>query len=135
MRPGNLPGIAVAEPVVWILLLPAVHYGLSEHAVLVTQTIACGWELHRGHRIEEACSEAPQASIPKARIWFLLDQFKPVDTFFLNRLLYKRIQQEVGHVVGQRTSDQELHGKVINTLGIFSFIRRLGLDPALRENV
>src|SRR6266404_26754 len=101
MRPGNLPGVVVAEPVVWILLLPAVHYGLFEHAVFITQTIACRWELHRGHRIEEACREAAQATVPKAGIWLLLDQFYPVDAFFLNRLLHKRIQQKVSNIVGQ----------------------------------
>ena len=71
----------------------------------------------------------------QARIRFLLDQFKPVDTFFLNRMLYKRIKQEVGNVVGQRTPDEKLHGKVVNAFGILTFIRRLGQDPALREDV
>jgi hypothetical protein len=48
---------------------------------------------------------APQASVPKPRIWFLLDQFKPVDPFFFNCLLNEGIKHEVCNVVGQRTPD------------------------------
>src|SRR6266446_8423998 len=50
-------------------------------------------------------------------------------------MLHDGIKQEVGNVVGQRTPDEKLHGEVINALGIASFIRLLGLDPALREDV
>ena len=63
---------------------------LLEHAVLIAQTVARGWELHRGHRVEEARRETAQASVPQARIRFLLDQFKPIDTFFLNCMLHQR---------------------------------------------
>ena len=133
--PGDFPGIVVAEPVVGVLLLPSIHDRLFEHAVLVAQTIACGWKLHRGHRIQEACCEPAQATIAKTRVWFLLDQFKPVDTFFLDRMLYNRIKQEVGNIVGQRTPDEKFHGEVINALGIRSIISLLSLHPALREDV
>src|SRR5580692_315061 len=47
----------------------------------------------------------------------------------------KRIQQQVGDVVGQRTSDEKLHGKVIDAFGIPSLISVLGQHPTLSENV
>ena len=91
--------------------------------------------MHRGHGIEEAGREPTEASVSQARIRFLLDQFKPVDTFFLDRFLYYGIKQQVRNVVGQRTSEEKFHRKVVNAFGILLLIGLLGLDPALRQDV
>src|SRR5215469_14445311 len=73
MRSSNLPGIGVAEPIVRVLLLPAIHDGLLEHAVFVTQTIACRRKLHGSHRVQETGRETAKASVAKARVRFLVD--------------------------------------------------------------
>src|SRR6266853_4437015 len=44
-------------------------------------------------------------------------------------------KQQVGDVVGQRTSDEKLHGEVIDAFGILSLISALGQHPTLSENV
>src|SRR3984885_1467317 len=54
---------------------------------------------------------------------------------FSSCIRQKRIEQQVGDVVGQRTSDQKFHGEVIDAFGILSLISVLGQHPALRENV
>src|SRR5580658_7773659 len=54
---------------------------------------------------------------------------------FFSCIWQKRIQQQVGDVVGQRTSDEKLHGKVIDAFGILSLISVLGQHPTLSENV
>src|SRR5271155_1917871 len=69
----NLPGIVVAQPIVGTFLLPAIHDGLLEHAIFITQTIARGWKLHGGHGIKETCSEASQPAVPKTRVGLLFD--------------------------------------------------------------
>src|SRR4029079_12005961 len=55
LRAGDLPRVLAPEPVVRLLPLPTVLNELFEDAVFVSQTVAHGGELHRGHRLEEAC--------------------------------------------------------------------------------
>src|ERR1700678_2444875 len=114
----NFPGIHVPEPIVRILLLPAIHHRLAKHAVLVAQSIARGWELHGSYRIQEAGSETTEAAVPQTRIRFLLDEFKPIDTLVFRRLPRNWIEQEVGNIVGQRTADEKLQRQVVNALRI-----------------
>src|SRR5262249_41102056 len=44
-------------------------------------------------------------------------------------------KKEVRNIVSQRTTDEEFHRKVVNTLGILSVIGFLCSNPSLRENV
>ena len=53
-RPGHLPRIWPAQPVVGLLHLMAALDRLLEYAVLVTQTIAHRRDLHGSHRVNEA---------------------------------------------------------------------------------
>jgi hypothetical protein len=64
VRPGDLPRVGPAQPVVRLLALPAVLDRLPEDAVLVAQPVAHGRQLHRGHRVEEARREAPRPPLP-----------------------------------------------------------------------
>ena len=125
----------MAKPIVGGLLLPSIHDGLLEHAVLVAQAIASSGELHGGHRIEETCRQPAEAAVTQARIGFLLEQLQPVDVFILNHLLRDRIEHEVGNVVGQRTANEKLEREVVDALGILLFVGSLGLHPALREDI
>ena len=49
--------------------------------------------------------------------------------------MHNRLDQEIGQIVGQRPSDQELHRQIIDLLGIFPIIGRIGPEPALRQEV
>src|SRR5580700_2203315 len=135
MRPRNLPGIAVAQPVVGILLLPAIDDGLLKHAVFIAKTVAGCGKLHGGHRVEEARRKAAQTAVAQAGIGFLLEQIEPVDAFFSNYKLRHGIEQEVRNIVGQRAADEKLHGEVVNALGIVLFVGCFCLNPALGEDV
>ena len=72
-------GIGAAQPVVRLLVLPAVLDGLPEDAVLVAQPVAHGRELHRGHRVEEARGQAPEPAVAQAGVGLLLEQAEPVE--------------------------------------------------------
>ena len=135
MRPGNLPGIGVAKPIVGVFLLPAIHDGLFEHAVLVAQAIAGCRKLHGGHRVQEAGRESAQASVAQARVRFLFDQFEPIDTLCIDRMLHNRIEQKVADIVRQRTPDKKLHREIVNALGVLSFVGLLRQHPALCKDV
>src|SRR5215472_9507390 len=135
MRASNFPWVTVAHPVVRIFLLPAVHKRLSKHAVLVSQTVASCRKLHGSHRVEEAGSESAKTSVAKAGVRFLLDQFKPVDTFLFDHTLDYRIKQKVCDVIGQRTPKKKFHGEVVNAFSILLLVRDLRLHPALGHDV
>src|SRR5215469_2336568 len=131
----DLPWVAIAEPVIRVLLLPSIGKRLSKHPVFVAKAIAGRRKLHGSHRVKETGRQSAQASVAQTSIRLLLDQFEPVDALVLNRLLYDGIEQKVGHVVDQRTANQEFHGKVIDALRILLLIGSLGLHPTMRQDV
>ena len=44
-------------------------------------------------------------------------------------------EEEVQDVVGQGAPDQELHGEVVDALGVLALVGLLGAQPPLREDV
>jgi hypothetical protein len=72
--------------------------------------------LHRGHRVEEAGRQASQAAVAQARVGLLFEQAQPIEVLLLDCLPGDRIEQEIGHVVGQGAADKELHREVVDTL-------------------
>ena len=135
VRPHDLPGIRPAEPVVRLFVLPAVLNSLTKDAVFVTQTVAHGGKLHRGHRVEETGGQAPEPAVAKAGVGFRFKQAEPIEVLLLDRLPGDGVEQEVRHIVGQRAADEKLHRKVIDALGVLALIGVLGEQPALREDV
>src|SRR5262249_33283159 len=123
------------EPVVRLFALPAVLDSLTEDAVFVPQTVADGGKLHRGHRVEEAGREAPEASVAQARVGFLFEQAEPIEALLLDGLLRGRIEEEVRDVVGQGAADEELHREIVDALGVLALVGILRKYPALREDV
>src|SRR5580692_5985192 len=106
---SDLPWVTVAQPIVGTFLLRSIHKRLPEHSVLVAQTVARRRKLHGGHRIQKARGEPSQAAITKTGIRFLLDQLKPVDSFFFDGMLDYGIKQQVRYIISQRTPKQKLH--------------------------
>jgi hypothetical protein len=45
------------------------------------------------------------------------------------------MEEKVYEVVRQRAPNKELHGEIVDTFGILSFVRLLGVQPTLREDV
>src|SRR6516165_6717214 len=93
LQAGDLPRVALAQPVVRLLALPAVLDRLSEHAVLVTQAVAHRRQFHRRHRVEKTRGEAAQATVSQTRIGFLLEQAEPVEIPLLGGPAYKRVEE------------------------------------------
>ncbi len=52
----DLPGIAIAEPVIRYFALIAISDYLSENAIVISNTIPPSLVIERGHRIQETCS-------------------------------------------------------------------------------
>jgi len=100
-RSNNLPWIRTTQPVIRDFALPAVLNRLLEDAVFVAQAVTHGGNLHRCHRVKEASGEAPEPAVTQARIGFLLQQLEPIELLLLDRFLRDRIEEKVGHVVGE----------------------------------
>src|SRR4030095_14485296 len=135
MLTTDLPRVRTTQPVVWNFVLPAVLDGLLEHTVLIAEAITHGRNFHRSHRIEETCRQAPKPSFAQSSVGLLLQQLVPIELLFLNGLFGKVIKKEVRDIVSQRTTDEEFHRKIVNTLGILAIIGFLGSNPALRKNI
>ena len=84
VRAGDLPGVRAAEPVVRLLVLPAVLDRLPEDAVFVAQAVAHGRQLQRGHRVEEAGRQAAEPAVAQAGVGLLLEQLEPVEVLLLD---------------------------------------------------
>ena len=105
----HLPGVGMAEPGVGGFDLIPILELLAKDAIVVAQPIAHGRDLHRGHGIQEAGGETAQPAIAQPGIRLLLRQLHQVQPLALEHLTRDRLDQEIGQVVGQRATDQELH--------------------------
>src|SRR6185437_2905502 len=78
IRPRDFPGIRAPQPIVRLLLLPAVTDALPEDPVFIAQAIADRRQSERRHGVEIARGEPAEAAVPEPRIRLLLQQADPV---------------------------------------------------------
>src|SRR6266478_3972081 len=64
-------------------------------------------------RLNSWKSKKSGAVAAQTRVGFLLEQAEPIEVFVFDGLLGDRIEQEIGHVVGQRAADEKLHRQII----------------------
>ena len=125
----------MSEPVVRALLLPAVSNFLLKDAVLVAQAVAHRGQLHRGHRIEEAGGETAQTAVAQSRVGLLVEDLPPLAAIALETRPDDGIEQEIHHVVAERTANQKLDRDVIDPLRVLARIGLVGAQPTVRKNV
>src|ERR1700734_3134996 len=77
--PLEFPGVAEAEPLVGIFLLPALRDDLPEQAEIVTNAIADGGNRQRRHALHEASRKPAEATIAECRIRLAFAQIGEVD--------------------------------------------------------
>src|SRR5690606_17082129 len=81
----ELPGVALVEPVLGRLDLPAIVETLAEHAVLVADAVADCRDPQRRKRVEEARRQPAQAAIAKRRVRLVGDDRVIVQAARLDR--------------------------------------------------
>lgn len=91
---------------------------LLEHAILVADAIAPAGQVQGGHRVNEAGSQAPQATISKGRILLCVHEGLQVVAQLLDCLTVGPCQLQVLHRVEQRAAHQELRAQVVHKLGV-----------------
>ena len=87
------------------------------------------------NEFEEARRKSAEPAIAQAGVGLLLEQGEPVETLVVDDSLRDRIEEEIHDVVGERAPYQELHGEVVDALGVLAVVCVLGPQPPLRKNV
>ncbi len=77
-RPSNFPGVAMVQPFVGVLDLPAVVDPLLKDAELVSQAVTDRGDLQSGQRVHEARGQTTQSAIAEAWLAFFLDELVEV---------------------------------------------------------
>ena len=106
--PRDLPRVAVAQPLVGALDLPAVDDLLLEDAELVADAVAERRDLERRQRIDEARGEPAEAAVAESRLVLLRQQLIEVEAELGDRLAHLVVDAEVQQVVAEVRSHQEL---------------------------
>ena len=132
-RPGEIPGIAVAQPVVGMLHLVAVLDALDEHAVLVADPVPVTGQTQGCHGIEEAGGKPAEPAIAQGRVHLQLADAVDVELEIGKRLPAFLVEPHVQQAVRKQAAGQELQGKIIDALGIGTVITAHGLHPALDQ--
>ncbi len=112
LRTRHFPWVSIAQPLVGLLDLPAVHDLLLENTELVADAVAERRDLQRGHRIQKAGGQTPEAAIPQARLVLTGQQSIEIQPQLRHRLAHQIVHAEVDQVVAQVRSHQELGGEI-----------------------
>ncbi len=131
LRVRELPGVAVTQPGVGHLDLPALLVeGLLEDAVFVTDAVSHRRDRHGGQRVEEAGREPAEATVSEAWLHLELPQLVEVEVEGRQCVPGGRLQIRGQQCVVQLTPEQILRREVDDRFGAASDLRLEGLDPA-----
>ncbi len=135
LRARHLPGVAIAQPFVRFLDLPAVDDLLLEDAELITDSIAEGGDLQRRHRIQEAGRETAEAAVPESRLVLAGEHLIEIQIELGHGLAHLVVDAEIHQIVAEVRPHEELGGKVGDRARTLGGIRRSGAYPALQHPV
>ena len=130
LAPLELPRIAVLEPGLRQLDLPAVGDFLAEHAVGIADAVAVGRNVDGRHAFHEAGGEAPEAAIAERGIGFQGGDHVELDPHRGKRLAHRIKHAEIGEGIAHQPPDQEFERQVVDAL----FLAVVGLFRRIRSN-
>ncbi|MNO99242.1 hypothetical protein D3C76_910080 [compost metagenome] len=68
LRAFELPGVTEIQPVLGLLLLPAIDHRLAKQAMFITDAITVGGNTQGRHAFHEASRQPPQATVAQRRV-------------------------------------------------------------------
>jgi hypothetical protein len=131
----EFPRIAVDEPVLRRLLLPAAADDLAEQAIVVADAIAMRGDRERRHAVHEAGGEAPEAAVAERGVGFDPAQVREVDAELIEGFRHRLGDAEIGHRVEQQAPDQKFEREVINALAPVGIDGVERFEPAADHDV
>ncbi len=135
LRPGNLPGISVLQPVIGNLLLPAVSNGLVKDAVFIADAVTNGRNLERCQGVHEAGCQASQAAVAESGFLFLVDDVLYIELEFFHGSLGFCCNAQIKQIIGKLRPKQILGGKVADHANILLPVSRNRVYPTLEKPV
>ncbi len=112
----ELPGVAEVQPVLGLLLLPAIDHGLAEKPVLVADAIAVSGNAQGRHALHEARRQAAKAAVAQRGIGLEQADALQVHVQPFQCVTGNVEQAQVAQAVVQQAADEEFEGKVIDPL-------------------
>ena len=135
VRLREFPRVALQEPAVWFLDLPAVLERLAKDAELVANSVADGRHIERGEGIQEAGSQSAQAAVAQSRFDVQAEIVFQLQVEFGERFASCFGRAGVQQVLFQLLSRQVLGRQVIDELGVGRIVCFRRLAPALNQIV
>ena len=135
LEPADLPRVAVAQPAVGALDLPAVADVLIEDPELIAQPVADRGQVERRQRVHEARGEPAEATIAEPGLLLVLDQLLERRAGVAERRARGLGQPERQQVRAELRADQVLRRQVDHRamLALEEPARRV--DPAMEQPV
>ena len=135
LRAWDLPWIAVAQPLVRDLLLPAVADDLIENAELVADAVANGRHFDRRERIHVTRRKPPESAIAETGLLLLRKDLVEIVAEPAQGLARWLGDAEIEQVVREMRAGQILRGEISDATGVRAAIVFHALDSALEEAV
>ena len=132
IQPPDGPGIAVAGPVVRLLLLGAVLETLPEQAVAVAQAVAGQGNIVGHGAVHKASGQAAQAAVAEGVVLNIL-QDRQVDALFRQQTAAFLQHVHAEQVVVHQAAHQEFGAQVVNLLGALFLAGVAGIAAALHN--
>ncbi len=135
LGPFQLPGVALAQPVIGLLDLAAVLDALAEHAVLVADAVAHHRQLQGGATIEEAGRQPAEAAVAETGVVLVVDQLFQFQAQPAQHRLGSLAQAEIEQRVVERATHQEFQRQVVGVFGALLLVGIAGVLPAFHQAV
>ena len=135
LGPRDLPGIAVAQPLVGLFDLPAVDDLLLEDAELVADAVTQRRHLERRQRIDETRREPAETAVAQARLVFVGQQLLEIEPELRHRRARGVVDAEVDEVVAEMRPHEELGRQIRDGARALLGVRSRRADPALQHAI
>mmetsp|Transcript_56733 Transcript_56733/g.135121 ORF Transcript_56733/g.135121 Transcript_56733/m.135121 type:complete len:509 (-) Transcript_56733:400-1926(-) len=127
VRPGNLEGAAVAQPIVRALHLSAILDVLLEHSIAVPDAVAPAREGECCHGVQEARGQSAEAAVPERGIILLLVEFLELHAQTIHRLRKVLLQVQVCDGILHVAANEVLRRQVVRPLHILLAVEAIGV--------
>ena len=103
----KFPGVAMGQPCLGKLDLPAILDALAEHAVHIADAIAISRDVEACEAFHEAGRKATQPTIAKRGIRLQFFEIGQIQTMVAQRLFHLARQAQVGQGIAQQAADEK----------------------------
>ena len=135
LRARDLPRVAVLQPFVGDLGLPAVADDLIENAELIADAVADRGHFDRGERIHVTRREPPESAVAKAGFLLLRNDVVEIVAKRAQRFTRRFGNAEIEQIVRKVWTGQIFRGEIRDAARVLSAVAGDAFDTALKDPV